>query len=375
MGTNVVDPLPAADPPTPPGGRATGDEPVSGVDLLHFAQTLCASSDHEQLEHRFVAGFGRLFDLPMYALYLVDPWSGGQRRIAAAGVSGSFLARYERAGREVDSLQAHLDATGHAAYNMALKGSMEEWLADPLYTRVKYLHDIRHEIQAPVLNRDGFVGTLHCGTSDPNRGFTPYEVRLTEALGRVVGTVVEAVHAREDLEREHDLAVVALEQAGTAVVISDPADTEPRLNRAARSLLADVVDAEHGLHRVIAPPGVDRSFARHVDVELVAGGGGLLRGRSSYTRSRAGALITVLELQRDRFEISSETLTALTPREREVARFVVDGLSDRDIAERLSLSRYTVSQYVKRIYRKLDVGSRVALTRLLMNLHDSRRNE
>jgi DNA-binding CsgD family transcriptional regulator len=112
-------------------------------------------------------------------------------------------------------------------------------------------------------------------------------------------------------------------------------------------------------------------FARHVDVELVEGGSGLLRGRSSYTRTRAGALITVLELQRDRFEISSETLTALTPREREVARLVVDGLSDREIAERLTLSRYTVSQYVKRIYRKLDVGSRVGLTRLLVNLHDS----
>jgi len=375
MGTNVMGPS-SADPTTPPGGaRATGEEPVSGVDLLQFVQTLCASSNQEQLERRFVAGFGRLFGLPMYALYLVDPWSGGQRRIVSAGVSGSFLARYERAGREVDLLQVHLDATGRAAYNMALKASMEEWLADPLYTRVKYLHDIRHEVQAPVLNRDGFVGTLHCGTSDPDRGFTPYEVRLTEALGRVVGTVVEAVQAREDLEREHDLAVVALDQAGTAVVISDPADTEPRLNRAARSLLADVVDAEHGLHRVIAAPGADRSFTRHVDVDLVAGGSGLLRGRSSYTRTRAGALITVLELQRDRVEISPQTLTALTPREREVARFVVDGLSDRDIAERLSLSRYTVSQYVKRIYRKLDVGSRVALTRLLLNLHDSSRNE
>jgi DNA-binding CsgD family transcriptional regulator len=59
---------------------------------------------------------------------------------------------------------------------------------------------------------------------------------------------------------------------------------------------------------------------------------------------------------------------ALTPRERDVARYVVDGLSDREIAERLYLSPYTVSQYVKRIYRKLDVPSRVALTRLLLDI-------
>jgi len=49
-----------------------------------------------------------------------------------------------------------------------------------------------------------------------------------------------------------------------------------------------------------------------------------------------------------------------------VALRVVEGLSDREIAERLWLSPHTVRQYVKRIYRKVDVDSRVALTRLLL---------
>jgi DNA-binding CsgD family transcriptional regulator len=45
-----------------------------------------------------------------------------------------------------------------------------------------------------------------------------------------------------------------------------------------------------------------------------------------------------------------------------VALLVIDGRSDREISQRLYLSRHTVSQYVKRIYRKLDVTSRVALS-------------
>jgi DNA-binding CsgD family transcriptional regulator len=45
---------------------------------------------------------------------------------------------------------------------------------------------------------------------------------------------------------------------------------------------------------------------------------------------------------------------------------VVDGLTDREIAQQLSLSRHTVSQYVKRIFRKLGVDSRVGLTRALL---------
>jgi DNA-binding CsgD family transcriptional regulator len=36
------------------------------------------------------------------------------------------------------------------------------------------------------------------------------------------------------------------------------------------------------------------------------------------------------------------------------------------------LSHHTVSQYVKRIYRKLDVPSRVALTRLVLELQESK---
>jgi DNA-binding NarL/FixJ family response regulator len=308
----------------------------------------------------------------MYALYILDPWTGRPHRVAAAGVSDAFLARYERVGREVDSLQEHLHATGGAAYNMALMESMDEWLDSPLYTKVKYLHDIRHEVQAPVVNRDGIIGSLHYGTDNPSRGYTPYEVRLAEALGRVAGTVIEGIHSRATLERERDQAVVALDRTGVAVVITDPVDPEPRLNAAARRLLAEVVDAERVLHRVIARPGTDRDYSRHVDVELVAGGAGLLHGHSSRTRTEGGALITVLDLQSDKSEISSETLMALTSREREVARFAVEGLSDREIADRLSLSHHTVSQYIKRIYRKLDVGSRVALTRLLLGLPQPR---
>jgi DNA-binding CsgD family transcriptional regulator len=381
MSTDRTDPPSAAGAPSPqPDGRVDGQvaglvagpEPASGVELLDFAQTLSASSNLAEFEARFIAGFGQLFDVPMYALYILDPWTGRPHRVAAAGVSDAFLARYERVGRELDSLQAHLHATGGAAYNMALMESMDEWLKDPLYTKVKYLHDIRHEVQAPIVNRDGIIGSLHYGTDDPSRGFTPYEVRLTEALGRVAGTVIEGIHARANLERERDQAVAALDRTGVAVVTTDPVDPEPRLNAAARRLLAEVVDRERVLHRVIARPGADRDFSRHVDVELVEGGTGLLHGHSSRIRAEGGALITVLDLQSNQSEISAETLMALTSRERDVARFAVDGLSDREIADRLSLSHHTVSQYIKRIYRKLDVGSRVALTRLLLGLPQSR---
>jgi len=367
MGTDHIGARLGLDLNTPAGGQKVTLDPVGSVELLQFVQALCTATNEAQLKQRYVAGFGRLFDLPGYGLYLVDPWTADQVLWMGAGVSDSFLARYERVGRDVDVLQGHVVASGRAAYNLEVAGSMEEWLASPLYRRVKYLHGIRHEIQAPVANRHGLVGTLICATHDPDRAFTPYEVRLMEALGRLLGAIVEGTRSRASLAQQRDQAFIALDRAGTAVVITDPTASEPHLNEPARGLLAEVVDAEHVLHRMIVRPQAEGSFAHHLDVELTGGDTGLLRGSSSYIRAGDGTLITVLELQRDRSEISAETLTALTPRERDVARYVVDGLSDREIAQRLFLSPFTVSQYVKRIYRKLDVSSRVALTRLLLD--------
>jgi DNA-binding CsgD family transcriptional regulator len=185
----------------------------------------------------------------------------------------------------------------------------------------------------------------------------------------VVGTAIERIHYTDSIERERDQAHVALDLVGAAVVISG-AGLEPRLNDAARRLLAGVSSAEVQLHRLIARSPADAGFSRHLEVDLVAGGSGILHGHSSPMRRAGETLITVLELGRDGAEISERSLVALTPREREVALRVVDGLSDREIAERLWLSHHTVRQYVKRIYRKLDVDSRVALTRLLLGLRE-----
>lgn len=54
---------------------------------------------------------------------------------------------------------------------------------------------------------------------------------------------------------------------------------------------------------------------------------------------------------------------ALSKRETQILRLVADGLSNREIAEQLFLSRYTVESHVKRIYRKLAVSSRVMAVR------------
>jgi DNA-binding CsgD family transcriptional regulator len=347
-----------------------GGEPT-GVALLRFASALFASRDLVELEQRLVSGFDRLLHAPMYAFYILDPLTGRPGDVAPVNVSETFLARYERLpqGRESDPMHAHVLATGEAAYNLALM-SMEEWLESPLYTNVACLHDVRHVVEVPVVHGDTMIGTINFGTSEPDRGYTAGEVRLAEALGRLVGVAVEGIRAREDLEHELERARAALELTGSAVVLGDPEALELRLNESARRLLAQLEQGEKRLYALIAPPDEGRAgFSRHVEVEYLDGTRGRLHGYSSRLPSGGGggALVTVLELDGQPAEGAAGPLLPLTAREREVAALVVDGLSDRQIGERLHLSRHTVSQYVKRIYRKLGIDSRVALTRLLLD--------
>ncbi|HEX6391498.1 MAG TPA: helix-turn-helix transcriptional regulator, partial [Solirubrobacteraceae bacterium] len=52
---------------------------------------------------------------------------------------------------------------------------------------------------------------------------------------------------------------------------------------------------------------------------------------------------------------------ALTPSERRVARMAADGLTNREIAQALFLTRKTIEMHLGRVYRKLDIGSRAEL--------------
>jgi DNA-binding CsgD family transcriptional regulator len=57
-------------------------------------------------------------------------------------------------------------------------------------------------------------------------------------------------------------------------------------------------------------------------------------------------------------------LASMTDSELAVARLVSQGLTNREVAERLFVSQHTVNGHLRRVFAKLDVNSRVELTRL-----------
>jgi len=67
------------------------------------------------------------------------------------------------------------------------------------------------------------------------------------------------------------------------------------------------------------------------------------------------------------------SLQDLTPRELEVLLLITEGLTDRQIAARISVTWETVRTHVKRIREKLGVSNRAYLRRMLLDLGLQRR--
>jgi DNA-binding CsgD family transcriptional regulator len=57
---------------------------------------------------------------------------------------------------------------------------------------------------------------------------------------------------------------------------------------------------------------------------------------------------------------------SLTSSERSVAAIIAEGATNREAAARLFLSRHTIDFHLRQIFRKLEISSRVALTRLVV---------
>lgn len=77
----------------------------------------------------------------------------------------------------------------------------------------------------------------------------------------------------------------------------------------------------------------------------------------------------------DALEPTITNMAALSKREDEIARLVASGLSNAEVAQRLSLSRYTVKNYLFRVYEKLGVSTRIELLLYILSRYQGAESE
>ncbi len=131
----------------------------------------------------------------------------------------------------------------------------------------------------------------------------------------------------------------------------------------ARTLLEDAVDCfersgapyEAAQARMeLATSLIALSRAEEAEAEAAAALGSLLELGAEGDAARARAFLAASAGD------DASPLAVLTPREREVLSLLAEGLTNRQIAERLVVSEHTVHRHVTNILRKLGLSSRTA---------------
>ncbi len=161
---------------------------------------------------------------------------------------------------------------------------------------------------------------------------------------------------------------------------------EPALNLLRSGALPDLILMDIGLPGLSGIEGIQRAKEISPSVQVVmltvfedtdsiiraiaAGASGYLH-KSAPIASAIESLKSILaggapmspQIARKMLEVFAEqsspaTDYSLTPREREILRLLVDGLTKKEIADKLFLSFHTIDNHLRNIYTKLRVQSR-----------------
>ena len=88
----------------------------------------------------------------------------------------------------------------------------------------------------------------------------------------------------------------------------------------------------------------------------------VMAGEYWVDRGRVADLAHALyDMMRDPAPTPAKTMFGMTPREREIVAAVLSGYSNKDIAEKLSISDQTVKNHLTSIFDKVGVSSRLEL--------------
>jgi DNA-binding CsgD family transcriptional regulator len=186
------------------------------------------------------------------------------------------------------------------------------------------------------------------------------ELRLTEETG-TVGTKLHSVFSDARRRTRGALAMVTADDLWTnpmatrSLAISD----QSTLWRQAVDLLASATATESVLTR---SDGTEIPIALEAVTDRSKLVGALVRVPTTGRRRRGFREPSGSDRSRDR---PSFGWGSLTPAEEAVSELVADGLTNREVAERLYLSPHTVDSHLRHIFRKLDITSRVQLARLI----------
>lgn len=316
---------------------------------------------------------GQVGSLPvaLEILATAEAWSGQYAAAAADATEGLRLLR--DTGQEASAP----DFLAFLAVVAAVQGHEDECraLAHEALERAAV-----HGLGLPAAEASHALALLDLGMGRPAEALERLEALVHPRLAQLSAPdlIEAAVLAGRD-----DAARTALSGFERWIEHSDAPPMLALLARCRGQLAAGEEAARHFLEALRLHAENDRPFER-ARTELLYGESLRRARRRLEARAHLRAALETFErlgavpwAERARRELRASGETArkrdpstvdeLTPQELQIARFVSEGATNRQIAAQLFLSPRTIDYHLRKIFRKLDISSRAELIRLSSN--------
>lgn len=264
--------------------------------------------------------------------------AAGAPSAVVADVSADFLAEYEERGRAGDPVLDYVQARQRPVDDTRAC-SVAQWQGSPVHDVLRGA-GFYHSMEAPVIASGTFIGTINFARARNDLPFGINEMRTASQAAEQLGIAVQRALRFEQSGARAGMLETVLDRLPQAIVVTDVDDQVIFANQAAEPFLEFAAPRLSGGQRV--------AFASN-DVVTV---------KSVRLPAETGATLTLIYPHGD---AGLPLWDILSPREQQIADWVAQGLTTKQISERAVVSQNTVKQHLKRIFAKADVANRAEL--------------
>lgn len=232
---------------------------------------------------------------------------------------------------------------------------------------------LEHELRLALVSESSCWGALTLMRAPDTRDFSPVEMRTLSQLagpladGLRLGLVMGTITAERGLESP---GLIMLDERNNVLAMTPSAEhwcneldgLPAELPEAVKSIAACIGRVDDGDG---GPPTLRARVRTLTGRWLVVHGSRVHEG----TGLAGSAAIIIEEAKPSEIAPLIVLAYGLSEREAEVTRLVLQGLSTKEIAATMLLSAYTVQDYLKSIFQKVDVRSRRELVARIFDQH------
>jgi DNA-binding CsgD family transcriptional regulator/GAF domain-containing protein len=279
-----------------------------------------------------------------------------------------FLQAYEEYGRDDDPVLNFV--TAHRRPIDSSRAAARSTWQDSGARAVLAEAGLRQSLEAPLMVSGELIGTVNFARSSAADQFDTDDLSSARMLSEQLSLALERALRFEVAGRRSAALEAALDRISEGIVVSNLEAGIVYLNRAAREIIeasAPGLDRQRPAVAMVSEASEALSAGRRVHSGSVrlADGTGHVVAKSWLQDERHGAVVTVMNHSVGSENADQPALSVLSAREREIARFVSEGLTSKQIAERAFITENTVKQHLKRIFAKTDVRNRAELVQLI----------